>query len=372
MIARVIALLLLTGTAHAQWSWQVFTYGQDLYFASYLDGAEQFDFQVGGGGCIQQMRYAPAGFVSMFAQENPGEPINQTDAVLQEVWSASKIQYPIPAQFGASVWNVNQSGNFANTFSPVVAVQYNRAGNYLDVWSVANWQWVPEEAPYLGGGIPMLTRYTFLPNGVLDIRRVWLAPGIIANGAEVPSYDIADLGWLPLARDPVFNTLIFSFAQSGEATSLKLPSTDATKTDYLQAQKTDGHVTAWSGHNQPVLALVTGTAQPSNYSAASALYSVMVGGWRCGIFVTTILALGGITPGTIVDEDYQILARASETPEFLSTLASQTQSVQAPAIYPAGYDLSATDLTSIVGELRVVGSQPFVQTNHLGPYLHVQ
>jgi hypothetical protein len=53
------------------------------------------------------MRYCPAGYIDLLAQETPGEPFNQTDAVDQAVlWVQALKQDGIPG-VSTLCWNVN-------------------------------------------------------------------------------------------------------------------------------------------------------------------------------------------------------------------------------------------------------------------------
>jgi hypothetical protein len=76
-------LLVFSANAQAQWSWQVINYGGDLWISNFYNGAYQFQYRIGTGGSIQEIRDANGDLLAPPGPRFDGPGTNHTDRVIQ-------------------------------------------------------------------------------------------------------------------------------------------------------------------------------------------------------------------------------------------------------------------------------------------------
>lgn len=174
----------------------------DLWIRTYYNGAAQFDFKIGGGGAISELRGFYYNQTQVYSLLAPPSCSESTDKVVQAVFWDNGIGLrpdiktgwkEDPANnihlYSLRLWNINQAGtanqetpgtcpatNATEIYSPVANVQAAYLGNsvQVDVYSTPTDQWVPTVGKHMAGKVSMLTRYKVVGPGALMIRRVML------------------------------------------------------------------------------------------------------------------------------------------------------------------------------------------------------
>lgn len=198
-----LALALLSGTANAQSTFRAETDASNVWLRHKINGATQYQYRLGAGGGIADLRHTACGNMSVLA---PPVATEVTGRVIQLVtWDQDRPLPGLPPNDENSAWNVNQAGtwnqntNQQNLFQTTVQVIVNAAKTQVDIYSVADLQWreelrLPAPNAAFAGRISMLTRYGLQDDGTLTIRRVaWLGTPRLRpqNGSQ-----FQDLPWV--------------------------------------------------------------------------------------------------------------------------------------------------------------------------------
>ena len=172
----------------------------------------QFDYCLGGGGCISQMRYIPDNYNALLAPALG----NDTDRVMQYTfWGVSTNCIDPNSKEDDKRFNVDQAGNKTGIFSPVFSV--SSKDNNIDIYSVAHNQWYSSMDADFTGSVSSFTRYSLEENGVLQVRKVILVPDILLSGKSVGAYDLYFEQWLPFRfSSDAFDSLAFGLNMDGE------------------------------------------------------------------------------------------------------------------------------------------------------------
>src|SRR5580692_10747574 len=65
------------------WTGTIFTNDNDLWIRSYENGVGMYDYRIGAGGAVSEMREVPSNYKNLLARPFRSE---RTDRVIQEVW----------------------------------------------------------------------------------------------------------------------------------------------------------------------------------------------------------------------------------------------------------------------------------------------
>ena len=178
-------------------------------------GKKQFDFRIGAGGAISEMRDCTDEDQPLLAPTNKGEV---TDRVIQwTAWSES-VNHRV-AKLPKSEWryNVTQGGTNASEISPTVSVRWDKSANVIDVYSVPQDQWKTEQQPHMKGNLSALTRYEGMADGVLKIRRVVRVGDITLLGKPAPPGRMIFEAWTPFRHSgKTFDSLALSLDEAGK------------------------------------------------------------------------------------------------------------------------------------------------------------
>jgi hypothetical protein len=375
----VLSVLVMGATAHAQWSWQVINYSGELWVNSICSGVYQFQYRIGAGGSIQEIR--TSGGVEQLAPPAPrfdGLGTNHTDRVVQGcAWATDVLgsQGPDPR------WNVNQSGDSDDDYALIYDVIYYQSASRLDVYSATYGQWNPHLQGQLSGAYAMLTQFYLLDRGAIRIRQVLIAPQIFSNGAMVSRYNFLWQFWAPF-KFPDYSTVwsdldgVFAKAISGQKTpSLIMGSTKPELSNgyYVLSPDVGRLASTWRG---TMMAFIYGQQPAVNYGVPGPIRQFesaeyFQDGYQSpegGIIMYPYLFIDNCQARTVIDQSFILAPQISAPSDYKQLIESLVTEVPPPAVYPAGYALS-NDLAQIVPALQQLYKSPGVETNQLGPYL---
>ncbi|SDT08557.1 hypothetical protein SAMN05216371_1255 [Streptomyces sp. TLI_053] len=347
------------------WTWQAFTYNGDFWQRSSYNGVAQFDYRLGAGGSIAEMRYCPAGYRALLSPSYAGE---ETDRVVQSVlWGMDTA----PKERYYDRWNIDQAGNMAGAFTRTIAVEQPNATT-TDVWTVADLQWISGLTGRFAGSdtVPQLTRYTRLDNGALQIRRVLRIPKIVDNGATLTNQAFYLENWVPFMRSSdTFDALATSLNADGSpgtwypaASVPDYPETPVAGTTGYSVVFKQGATTAG-----PNVAVVQSTGAGQKFGTAAALTPVRNSlPWSNGIGALPGVHITNSQTDSIIDFTVRIVPNGTLNAAVAAGLADQVNQVPAPTLYGPGYTLPG-ELAGIATRLRgYLASPAGTRTSHLG------
>lgn len=368
----VAVILPATSASAAGWSWAFLTINNDIWMRNSLNGTARFDFRLGGGGCIAQMRYAPNGFEPLLSPTaGSGE---ETDRVMQSVlWGVNVVadddNFPNPR------WNINQAGNNPGQFSRVVEVLQPTAAT-TDVYTIADLQWRPQlEDDFAGSDtVPQLTRYTRMAGGVLQISRIVRLPKVFNGGVEVNNVTFRFLNWLPYRRSAAaFSALALGLAANGAPTWWYRAGDNLPFHPNFLASETNGYAAVYKegAHSSTRVAgtVFSQGAGQTFSTTASIVNRLDMMDWGTGIGVLPVVFTNNTETDSILQYSIRIVTHPASNGAFVTKLQNHAAVVPEPVLYGPSHTFSG-QLADIVDTLRdLVTSSAGTRTNHLAPLL---
>ena len=376
VVARwAMALLgIYSGLAFAapNFNWHAHSYQGDVWF-TLLDGTTpQFDFRLGGGGSIAQMRNATTGYSEMLPPPYAGE---HTDRVLQYAFWVNNVNGTSNAP--DQRFNINLAGDSTGAFGQLLSLSHSTANNIttVDVYSVTRRQFYPQlNADFAGSdAIPSLTRYQLLPQGILKIRRVMRVPKVVLNGATQPLANIYFENWNTVGRANSINAMALGMNSGGNPNWWYSTNNFPYYQNWQLPVATNGYAVGFkngAAQTKPVIGFVFGQQttvvnSSSGTSANAVLNSMLVP--NHGIAVLPATYVYSAKPGSIIDMEFRIVPRLTSGSEFIATTTAQVALVAQPAVYGPTHSFSGS-LATIVSTLNNSLTSTGVQTEHLGAY----
>ena len=358
MVVRCIFILTLAAlvTASPQqgprtdgdpWSCQAFTFQGDVWLRSYLNGAGLFDFQVGGGGAIVQMRYCADQFQALLspACNNPS-----TDRVFQTVWWDGSVRYPAAPPPDDPRYNVNQAGTDAGEYTPSIAASMTNdiSKNECSVTVVSRPQdqWNAACESVMLGNYTMQTTYTLRRGGVLHVARSMLVGDVFLNGQRVPLAASYVEAWSPF-NVPVFNAMALAVDAAGQPqwwySTSNLPDYPA-----FPVNTTYGYAIVYNSDTMtttPAVALVFGT-QPlqrcydnapcqagGGAQGVDSGYALNSMAWNDGIGVLPGMYFPPLETGDFIHQELVLIPQPSLSPSLVAAVNEQVAALRPPALY---------------------------------------
>lgn len=384
----------------------VLVVNSDVYIRSYKNGVPDFDYRLGTGGALSEIKDLVDGN-ELIASSFAGEI---TDRVIQQVfWSFGVTTPSQPVSAHDVRFNVDQAGTSANLLTPTVSVISNTADIAhcrVDVYSLPQDQWFAEYQPFMSGEFALLTRYQLEAKGALSVRRmtkllslqtngayldltqtyVWgITPfqfGTPATGAQSTYRDFYVENWMPFAR-PQFNALALAFDDSGEP-SWWYDTTDMPLYPLINIKSTFGYATVFNGtaalgDNTAAginLSVVYGTKNGTcvGVSSCSAAYVLNSGIFDAstptstngGIMVLPGLVLGDVPVSTVIDQTLYIWPTRGRSSDSVTELKTLSSALSAVKIYYPG--ASPVGETAILSQ-KLLSSGSTQRVDHLAPLL---
>ena len=367
----IISGITFSGSASAAtgWTWTQFTYNNDIWMRTAYNGTDMFDYRLGAGGCLAEMRYCPSSYKALLSPTYAGE---ETDRVVQYTfWGTGSNVTDTTTSAADGRFNVDLAGTMNNTFAPTISVA--RDSSKVDVYSVPQNQWYSVLDSKFTGIVSSLSRYEMLADGVLKVRKVVRVPAVYHNGTNVGSYDLYFEQWNPFLRNTsTFDCMALSLDTNGVPNWWyqagnnipSYPNTDVASTNgYAAVYKYGAYATS------PVVGIVFGKSPAvlNATAATSAQHKFNSMDWNNGIGVFPSMYLYAAEPNSIIDYTYYIVPRQYSDASFKTKLDSLASSVPAPQIYGPNYTFSG-ELATIASTLRSNLNASGTRTNHLAQF----
>ncbi|MET9245648.1 hypothetical protein [Nonomuraea sp. NPDC003709] len=370
--AATLPLIAATPAAAAAkgWTWKLLTEGTDVWQRNSWKGREQFDFRLGGGGCIPQMRHCPTGYRPLLSPTYEGE---ETDRVMQAVLWGLNVE--AATNVLDRRWNVNQAGTRPGAYQRTVRVE-RTTPTATDVWTIADRQWYAELVADFAGSdaVPQLTRYTRLSNGTLEIRRVIRLPKVVNAGTTVANVEFYLENWLPFLRSAdAFTALALRLDANGDPSEWYRAGQNIPYYPWTQTSTTSGYAMVYQEgtHRTTPNVAVVFSKNPGTKHATSAVFENVRNSmdWDTGIGILPGAHIIGGEADSILDYTIRIVPNGGTSAGLVTDLNAQVAAIRPPALYGPSYALSG-ELGSIAGRLRgYLTSAEGTRTNHLAPLL---
>jgi hypothetical protein len=358
-----------TAKINSGWTWVPFNYNGMLWMRSYFNGDGQYDFMIGGGGCIEQMRYVPSNYLSMLSPSYSGE---KTDRVAQWVywgwWDVVDNAYSGKEKR----FNINQAGTKTGEFGETIRVELS--GNKIDIYSVSRKQWNPELEASFDGVIPSLVQYEMLGNGVLKVAKFVRATPIKLRESNIGRYDMYLESWTPFMRSSsTFDAMSLGLDGNGSpkawwySAGYNIP-----RYPFLKATNTNGYAVVFkngSTINRPVIGVVFGKNELQTFNtSATGTHHFNSMDWNNGIGVLPALLLKDVEPGSIIEQQLYIVPTNNSNANFKNLLGTLVTNVGAPKLYGPSYSFTG-EIARIKSELDKNVTITGTKTNLLGNFL---
>jgi hypothetical protein len=364
---------LVEGEGLADWSCQIFTYQDDLWMLVSWQGTGLFDYRFGGAGAVAEMRDVQDGYAAILAPSFKGE---MTDRVIQWVWWDLKLLNPLPNWEQEWAWrfNVTQAGTSKNAFNPTVRVQVDHAKCLVDVYSVPDLQWLPEQDPHFQTRFSALTRYRLVANGDVLVQRVVLTSPLLFDGAARDYVETLFEAWTPF-RVPRFNALARSFYADGRLGEW-YATTNLQNYPMLPVETTSGYaavVKTPDPEKNLAVGLVYGTKQACLWSGGACsgpagTYYFNQFGWGrdadSGLVLLPGWKLDGIGAGMVIEQQLYLVPAKGAEKYFVSRLEGRVAKVPAPRLMTRA-EAANTELCPIVDRLEQNLAVPGTRTEHV-------
>lgn len=351
---------------NSRWTWRIVEDEMNnLWMRSYLGGVAQFDYRVGAGGCIAEMRACYLGNEQLLCPTWVNSAYHDRDNVLMWVmWAGATIDGASDEEDSNSWkkrWNVNQAGGH-DGFAPVseVVVDVTLQGGVIEVFSQSDEQFIvgyddtfrSTQGP---DWVSQHVRYDLLDKGVLKITHTSVIPTIHRNNIIVhrgtapgQNYHYAYFEkWSTFFAAPNgrFNGLARKLTENGSPDQWfqfgqNMPSYQdeplSTTSGYAVAFQVGGYASGeW-----PVVGVVSGTKDMEVVGAAAASaeayqnFFEWIGAGELG-YVAILPACNLELPmhGSVVVYETYLLARASSDGEFVKDLNFYSEKVTPPRVY---------------------------------------
>lgn len=189
----------------AGWECKVLTERDDIWLRTHYQGQPQFDFRIGAGGSLAEIRQLKGKKpLAMLATSPYGRLADQQ---LQWTLAAESLTRKLPGVPASGwVYQVAQGLTHDNGPAPTVAALVSDSGCQVDVYATPKEQYRPEHRTVWSGSFPTLTRYKVIGPGALAIRQVLRVSGAKVEGRLVTLKNIRLQTSLPLLK-PQFNSV---------------------------------------------------------------------------------------------------------------------------------------------------------------------
>jgi hypothetical protein len=354
------------------WTCSIYPFEDALWMLQSWQGQKLFDYRLGGAGVIAEMRDVQATYAALLSPSFKGE---MTDRVIQYVaWDLKTLNPGVPGLDREFEWrfNITQAGRSDNVFAPTVEVRIDQAKCLVDVYSVPHNQWYPQQEFYFSSKLPTLTRYQFVANGDLLVRRVVMTTEFLFKGERRDFQQLLFDAWTPFAKAR-FNAVARSFLPDGTLGWWEVSANFETYPSF-PVDQSSGYA-AVVKHPSPekhtAIGWVFGTKQPcagpgcDGPNAGVYVYNQMQ--WDTGFALIPDWDFKApVGPGLVLDQTFYLVPAKGADAYFLSRLQARVGQTPAPRVLTR-QEAFTTDLCAIVKKLDVIANDPGVPTEKLWP-----
>lgn len=334
------------------WTWKTSINQGDVWLRSEAGGQGMFDFRLGAGGAIAELRDIQADNKRLLSPSFQGEA---TDRIIQWTWwseTVTNVVEGLPAF--EHRYNLTQGGTFSGGISPSMSVHIKEGSNIVDVYSVPLDQWKTEQQPHMKGKVSALTRYEMAPNGVLKVRRVMLVDHVKLRGKKMGFENLYIESWSPFDRSGTFDGLALAVDSSGNPTWWYLAGTNIPNYPGLAVASTSGYAVVYrngSHQTNTAVGLVFGKGQVSPATDGNShVLNLMT--WDNGIGILPALNLTNVAPGSVIDSTFALVPRRALDAEMAAQLTALVPQIPAPVVHAPGSKTFTGELGGIVKQLR--------------------
>ena len=347
-------------------SYKIINLNGDLICRYNHDNTIVFDFKIGAGGAISELRWGSSTCDELLSPSFQ-QGVN-TDRIVQSTWWLHSLKNN-NTHHSEKRWNVTQGGNDIGGFSPVNAVNVDTANAIIEIYSYPQNQWDNSYDAVFHGGYKMLNRYEGFKNGVISIRRVMIGQIPDSMGSQKPYTNLYVEGWTPFNySSSSFEALALGFDGSGNPNWWFSAGNNIPYYQGFPVEQTNGYAVVYKngqllGSTHEFATLVYGKNQVIPNTSYSYVLNTM--GWNDGIGVLPGLNLNNFPVGGIIDQSFYLYISNcfnSNTIIFLNQLVSQ---LLTPGIYKPT-DKLPPDLSVIVNNINQMTSTTGTKTEYLG------
>jgi hypothetical protein len=352
---------------NSPWSWRVFGYNNDLWMRSSSNNVEQFDFRIGAGGCVAEMRACYLNYQSLLCPASVNGALPGRDNVLQWVmWAGATTDGS--ADWGSGAirrWNINQAGGH-DAISLVNAVQVSATTQScsIEIYVQADQQFMSGyNAIFRSAQGPdsvyQSVRYDLLDKGILKITHSSVIPAIHRTNSLVPVDDrpgddryayFENWNAFYAADGGKFNGVARRLHRDGSPSWWYQFGHNIPHYRGEPLSATDGYAVAfksggYADGSWPVVGVVFGKRDLVKAGAtggeASSQLNLFEAHGQGGQGYVSILAAcrqNLPVPGSIVSYETYLVARQASGPGLFNDLTNCAAQVAPPTIYPPGAD----------------------------------
>ena len=362
--------VLTNGITFGAWSGSINGVGNDLWLKLNDSGSDAYDFRIGVGGALTEMRDRTDGFKPLLSPSFQGEA---TDRIIQwTIWSLNHgITNPAATQLPTfeQRYNVTQGGNFDGYLHETLSVPVDYSGLQVDVYSKADLQWKSENQENMQGTHSALTRYTFDDRGFIKIRRIVSVGEPTLNGVTQPWTDLYFEGWTPMrgGRD-TFTAMALGLSAVGTPNWWYRHQFNIPQYPFMDVENTNGYAVVYKETDptgSDAVGIVFGTKTVESHSPLDS-YVLNSLDWNNGIgILPAIQAKSTVVANSIVDQTLYIVPRQGLSAEMSSLLTTLASEIPAPHIYEPNN--IPVELEGIYATLMTNASVSGTSTDHLFP-----
>lgn len=385
----LLATLLLASFAFvdsscAQWSWHTHNNGTDLWLKSTKNGQEMFDYRLGAGGAISEMRDAPDSYQALLASSYAGEV---TDRIVQSTFWSQNIQNDIKNS-GYQYYdrfNITQGGTFSGLISPTMQVFLHDDSRTIDVYSVPQDQWMTEQQSSIGGNFSTLTRYELKDQGVIRIHNIHRVGQATLNGTPQNFDHLYAESWTPFRQNGIFDSMTRKVDAAGnpiDGYSYREGNGFPTYPNW-RVEDTEGYSIVYRDRRhdeRTAVGLVYGDQQVQyegfdgeNPNKDRFVLNSM--DWDMGSDEAIVMLPGihfdrlgldnPVLPGSIIEQVLEIVPRHGLDGELASLVNQLVDDLPAPTLYSPDFQFTG-EMLDIVTRLNSNLSLAGTRTEHLG------
>ena len=360
----ILALLLLTPVASAQYTTSLFKNGNKIIMVYKIGNEVKWRLVLGGGGCIDDMHGEGQPIMALPISTADG----QVGRVVQEVfWNGLLGDRSLGG--AAQRYNVNLAGREGGLFTPTIRVQWNRGAKWVRVWSVPQDQWKPSNEAYFDGKQGMMTEYRMKNDGSLKITTHAYFDQWKKNGSIPDTVALNHLqAWTPFSiHDSTFDSVATELNYNGSPKNGKFWNNFNTPFGHGSVTRNTGYATMFKNNNRSrnAISMVYGNKKPDD---ADTLYILNIAS-RSGdhpivgpmIAINPGLYVSHMDPPTYIKRTkYLVYSEKGLTSAHRNKLVSLVNEIEKPIVSrnPGG----AWPINVLKGQLNQNGSR----TSNLG------
>ena len=356
----LIAASLCAVSAQSSWNQSISPgapFPSDLLLTSNTSGTNQFDLTLGAGGSLVRMRASRESNKEMI-------PYGTSLTGFNAQWS---VQGPVAFDDGDAATDdrfiLNQAGTSNPWLAPVMQVEKNAQTQAVDVYSVPQDQWNPDQQAAVKTKFSSLVRYEPQPDGSIKVRRVIRFGDVAVNGGawtlDTPFYESQNS--FPAAN---FNKLATSVNASGNILTSYTRATDIPQNQQTDVTLTNGYAVVYSSTNvatSAAMGIVFGNQPMAGSNQCIVNYSDDAN----AISVRPGIQLANVSPGAVLDVTCYLVPGYGVNSALAGRLSALVAATPAPVLYPAGTTFTG-EMAAIVQRLNDNLALKGMRTDRLG------